>query len=177
MTEKEIIDGCSSGDRLYQKELYGIYSAKMLAVCYRYVGDRDVACDLLHDGFITIFSHINDYRGAGSFEGWMRRIFVTTALGYLRANKKFIDDNSADFEWYNDEGAASAIDIISDKELMEKLNELPVGYKTVINMYSIEGYSHKEIGDKLGIGESSSRSQFLRAKKLLKKLLYGWNER
>ena len=176
MTEKELIDGCSSGNRLYQKELYGKYSARMLAVCYRYVGDRDVACDLLHDGFIAIFSHINNYRGAGSFEGWMRRIFVTTSLSYLRTQKKFIDDNSADFEWY-DEGSASAIDIISDKELTAKLNELPVGYRTVINMYAIEGYSHKEIGEKLGIGESSSRSQFMRAKKLLKTLLNGWNER
>lgn len=173
MTEQELIEGCSSNRRDCQKELYDKYSAKMLAVCYRYVGDKDVACDLLHDGFITLFTHLKDYKSNGSFEGWIRRIFVTTALGYLRSQKKFTDDNSEEFEWYSDDGAQSALDMISDKELNEKLNELPVGYKTVLNMYAIEGYSHKEIGDKLGIGESSSRSQFLRAKKLLKKLLQG----
>lgn len=173
MTEQELIEGCGSGRRDCQKELYDKYSAKMLAVCYRYVGDKDTACDLLHDGFITLFTHIKEYKNTGSFEGWMRRIFVTTALGHLRSQKKFTDDNSEEFEWYSDDMAQSALDMISDKELSEKLNELPTGYKTVLNMYAIEGYSHKEIGDKLGIGESSSRSQFLRAKKLLKKLLQG----
>lgn len=173
MTEKELIIGCVSGQRECQKELYTQYSAKMMAICYRYTGDKDIASDLLHDGFITLFSHIKDYSGNGSFEGWMRRIFVTTALGYLRQQKKFVDAGEEEMAWISDDDAQSALDVIADKELSEKLASLPDGYRTVLNMYAIEGFTHKEIGNKLGIGESSSRSQFLRAKKMLKKLLIG----
>lgn len=145
----------------------------MMAICYRYTGDKDIASDLLHDGFITLFTHIKDYQGKGSFEGWMRRIFVTTALGYLRQQKKFVDTGGEEMAQISDDDAQSALDVISDKELSEKLASLPDGYRTVLNMYAIEGFSHKEIGSKLGIGESSSRSQLLRAKKMLKKLLIG----
>lgn len=173
MTEEDLINGCSSGKRDCQRELYDKYSAKMMAICYRYTGDKDIASDLLHDGFITLFTHIKDYQGRGSFEGWMRRIFVTTALGYLRQQKKFVDTGGEEMSWISDDDAQSALDTIADKELSEKLATLPDGYRTVLNMYAIEGFSHKEIGQKLGIGESSSRSQFLRAKKLLKKLLIG----
>lgn len=171
VTEKELISGCVKGDSNCRKELYNTLAAKMLAVCYRYVGDKTTAEDLLHDGFITLFSHISSYKGSGSFEGWVRRIFVTTSLGYLRQQKRFSDENSSDFGWYHDEDSPTALDMISDKELMNNLMKLPVGYRTVLNLYAIEGYSHKEIGEKLGIEESSSRSQFLRAKKMLKKYL------
>lgn len=173
MTEEELIIGCASGKREYQKELYERYSAKMMAVCYRYVGDRSIASDLLHDGFITIFSHIKDYENRGSFEGWIRRIFVTTALGYLRQQKKFVDTGADEMAWLGDDDSQTALDMISDRELSDKLSELPEGYRTVLNMYAIEGYSHKEIGKELGIEEASSRSQFLRAKKMLKRLLQG----
>lgn len=173
MSEEELIIGCASGRRDCQKELYEKYSAKMMAICYRYTGDKDMAGDLLHDGFITLFTHIKDYKGKGSFEGWIRRIFVTTALGYLRQQKKFVDSGGDEMVWISDEDAQSALDLISDKELSEQLLKLPDGYRTVLNLYAIEGYSHKEIGKELGIGESSSRSQFLRAKKMLKKLLQG----
>lgn len=170
MTEKELIDGCKVGDRNAQHALYELYASSMMAICYRYTQNRDIASDLLHDGFITLFTHINDYKFKGSFEGWVRRIFITTSLTYLRNNKKFSDLNSDEMIWIDD-GSTDILDQITDKELMEKLAKLPDGYRTVINMYAIEGFSHKEIGSHLGIGESSSRSQFLRGKKLLKKLL------
>lgn len=177
MTENNLINGCQIGNREYQKKLYDMYSAKMLAVCYRYIGNNDIAYDLLHDGFVILFNCIKDYKGIGSFEGWIRRIFVNTALGYLRSNKKFTDIGTESFNWLHDDNAESVLDIISNKELIEKMNELPVGYRTVVNMYAIEGYSHKEIGEKLGIEEASSRSQFLRGKKLLKKILNKMYER
>lgn len=172
MNEENLIAGCVAGNREAQHELYNKYAAKMLAVCYRYTGDRDVAGDLLHDGFIKVFSSVGSYRGGGSFEGWMRRVFATTALGYLRSNKRFIDEASDDIVIKDDSGTySSAEDMISDKELLALIAELPQGYRTVLNMYAIEGYSHKEIGEVLGIGESSSRSQYLRAKNVLKKRL------
>lgn len=173
MLEEELIIGCVSGRRDCQKELYEKYCAKMMAICYRYTGDKDIAGDLLHDGFITLFTHIKDFKGKGSFEGWVRRIFVTTALGYLRQQKKFVDCGEGELTWVEDEDAQSALDMISDKELSSSLLKLPDGYRTVLSLYAIEGYSHKEIGKELGIEEASSRSQFLRAKKMLKKILQG----
>ncbi len=173
MTELELIEGCLKGKRESQRELYEKYSSKMLALCYRYAGDIDIAHDLLHDGFIQIFSSIGSYQAKGSFEGWMRRIFVTTSLGYLRKEKRFSDTVVEDMAIKSDDSDDSIIDKITDSEVLEVMKKMPDGYRTVINMYAIEGYSHKEIGAALGIEEASSRSQFLRAKKLLKKLLTG----
>ncbi len=171
MTERDLIIGCSNGERDCQRQLYEIYSAKMMAVCFRYTGNMDIANDLLHDGFVQLFTHISDYRFTGSFEGWVRRIFVTASLNYLRREKRISGADIDEMVNIGDADENSIIDKISDKELIETLNKLPNGYRTVLNMYAIEGYSHKEIGATLGIGESSSRSQFLRAKQMLKKML------
>ncbi len=171
MTEKELIIGCSEGRRDCQRELYETYSAKMLAVCYRYIGDKDTAHDLLHDGFINLFTHIKEFKFKGSFEGWARRIFVTTALNFIRRERRFVESSSDDMVELGDNSHIDILDSLSSSELLSLLEKLPDGYRTVLNMYAIEGYSHKEIGEALGIGESSSRSQLLRAKKMFKGLL------
>lgn len=144
----------------------------MYGVCFRYVCNREVAQDLLHDGFITVFLKIGSFRHEGSFEGWMRRIFVNTVLAYLRKNDVLQDSGPVDgvLQIGNDE--ASAIDKMAEAELLRCIGELPDRYRTVLNLFAIEGYSHKEIADMLHISEGTSRSQYLRAKQYLKNILH-----
>ena len=142
-----------------------------MSVCLRYGSNRETAEDLLQEGFIKVFSAIGSFEGSGSFEGWMRRIFVNTALEYLRKNDILKESVEIDNTEVLQEGDYSAIERISADELMELIAELPPGFRTVFNMFVIEGYSHKEIGDALGITESTSRSQLTRAKRLLQKKL------
>lgn len=171
MNEEQLIKGCRKGNRLAQKELYEKFSRKMMGVCLRYTNDRETARDLLQDGFIKVFTNIDSYSGTGSFEGWMRRIFVNCALENLRKSdvlKESTDlDNSTDLI----EPDASVIEHISAQELMSLIQELPPGFKAVFNLFAIEGYSHKEIGDMLHITESTSRSQYTRARQLLQKTI------
>ena len=142
-----------------------------MSVCLRYGSNRETAEDLLQEGFIKVFSAIGSFEGSGSFEGWMRRIFVNTALEYLRKNDILKESVEIDNAEVLQEVDYSAIERISADELMELIAELPPGFRTVFNMFVIEGYSHKEIGDALGITESTSRSQLTRAKRLLQKKL------
>ena len=136
----------------------------MFPVCMRYVGDRELAEDVLQDGFVTLFTRLDTYKGEGSFEGWARKIFVTTALMNLR--KKDAPKMSDDLEAARSLKAetSSQIQNLGYKELMNMIMELPVGFRTVFNMYAIEGYSHKEIGEMLGISETTSRTQLSRAR-------------
>ena len=165
MTLKRLIEDCKRGDEAARKELYERYSAPMYGLCCRYVRDRDIARDILHDGFITLFTHIGDYRGEGSFDGWCRRIFVNTALGHLRRKNPLSESDSVEEEQFRlADSSASAVDQISAKELLECMNELPDGYRTIINLYAVEGYSHREIATIMNITESTSRTQYLRAK-------------
>lgn len=169
MDERQLIDGCKKGDRLAQKELYELYSRKMMGVCLRYVNDRETARDLLQDGFVKIFVSIESYLGAGSFEGWMRKIFVNCALEYLRKSDVLRDSTDLDStaELIHPDG--SAVSDLSAAELMNLIHELPAGFRAVFNLFAIEGYSHKEISEMLNITESTSRSQFTRAKQLLQR--------
>lgn len=141
----------------------------MLAVCLRYVNDMETARDLLQDGFVRVFTNIHSYTGSGSFEGWLRKIFVNGALEYLRKSDVLREstdlENSAELV----QPDSSAIENLSAAELMKVIQELPAGFRTVFNMFAIEGYSHKEISEVLGITESTSRSQFTRARQLLQK--------
>lgn len=141
----------------------------MLAVCLRYVNDPETARDLMQDGFIKVFTSINTYTGSGAFEGWLRKIFVNCALEYLRRNDVLREstdlDNTAELVQPN----SNAISDLSAAELMQLVHDLPAGFRTVFNMFAIEGYSHKEISEALGITESTSRSQYTRAKQLLQK--------
>ena len=161
---------CAKGDAAAQKRLYDKLAPKMFAVCLRYMGDRDSAEDILQDGFVTLFSKIESYSGEGSFEGWARKIFVNTALMSLRKNDILKQSEDIDVAWGLSSPDASAVQNISYQELLQLISKLPPGFRTVFNMYVIEGYSHKEIGEALGISENTSRSQLMRARTMLQ----GW---
>ena len=162
--DHKLIDSCIKGDRASQKALYDRLAPRMFPLCIRYVCDRTLAEDVLQDGFVTLFTRLQDYKGDGSFEGWARRIFVTTALMSLR--KKDALKMSEDLEAARSlkAGTSSQIQNLGYKELMTLITELPPGFRTVFNMYAVEGYSHKEISEILGISESTSRTQLSRAR-------------
>ena len=163
----QLIESCIKGDRASQKVLYDRLAARMFPVCMRYAGDRELAEDVLQDGFVTLFTRLDTYKGEGSFEGWARKIFVTTALMNLR--KKDALKMSDDLEAARSLKAetSSQIQNLGYKELMNMIMELPAGFRTVFNLYAIEGYSHKEIGEMLGISETKSRTQLSRARIIL----------
>lgn len=160
----KLIESCIKGDRAAQKVLYDRLAPRMFPLCIRYVGDRVLAEDILQDGFITLFTHLDSYKGDGSFEGWARKIFVTTALMSLR--KKDALKMSEDLETVRGmkTETVSQIQSIGYKDLMEIVMTLPPGFRTVFNMYAIEGFSHKEIAQMLGISETTSRTQLSRAR-------------
>lgn len=171
MTDEELITACLSGDPVAQRKLYDRFSRKMMGVCMRYAGDYEEAQDVLQDGFIKVFERLKTYNGNGSFEGWVRRIFVNTALDSYRRNKQSRQMQDIDEAGY---AISSSDDVISDlsaADLMNILQRLPAGYRMVFNMYVIEGYSHKEIGEQLNITESTSKSQFSRARAYLINIL------
>ena len=170
-----LVDGAKQGDRICQRELYNKLSIKMFPVCLRYIGEREKAKDVLHDGFITLFSKLGEFRGEGSFEGWARRIFATTALMQLRRHDILsqtlqIDGEVElnDAELILDPKETSSLD--ADK-LMELILSMPDGFRAVFNLYALEGYSHKEIAEMLQISEGASRSQLSRAKTWLQRRL------
>ena len=165
--EAEWIEGAKSGDRRSQKAIYDLLSGKMYAVCLRYMGDRESAEDILQDGFVTLFSKLDSYSGEGSFEGWARKIFVNTALMSLRKKDALKGSEDVDAAYNITTDDPTALDRIGYKDLLKMIAELPPGFRTVFNMYVIEGYSHKEIGEELGISETTSRSQLQRARVLL----------
>lgn len=169
MDERQLIEGCRRGDRLAQKELYERYSRRMMGVCLRYANDRETARDLLQDGFVKVFTGMDSYSGAGSFEGWMRKIFVNCALEYLRKSDVLRDSTDLDNTAELIHPESSVLSDMSAAELMKLVQELPTGFRTVFNLFAIEGYSHKEISEMLEITESTSRSQFTRAKQMLQK--------
>ena len=162
-----LIEGCKSGDRLSQKALYDALSRKMFAVCLRYMGDRDAAEDVLQDGFVTLYSKLDSFSGAGSFEGWARKIFVNTALMSLRRKDVLRNTEEVDAAFGVSSESPTPVQQIGYRELMKLVSELPPGFRTVFNMYVIEGYSHKEIAEALGVTEVTSRSQLQRARTLL----------
>jgi len=168
--EQQIIDGCVRGEPWAQKKIYELYSSVMLGVCVRYVSDKETARDLLQDGFIKLFTKADTFAGTGSFIGWMRRIFATTALEYLRRNDALKQSASIDeYDYFIEDVDVSILSKISADDLMTCVTELPNGYRTVFNLYAIEGYSHFEIANMLNISENTSRSQFMRARKILQK--------
>lgn len=170
--DENLIRLCLKNDRKAQKSLYDQYSRKMMGVCMRYAGDSEGAKDMLQDGFIRVFSNLSAFQFNGSFEGWMRRIIVNTCLEHLRKND--ILQNTEDLDQPHHqipESEYSVLEEMSAQDLLKIIAELPDGFRIVFNMYVIEGYSHKEIGEALNITESTSRSQLTRAKQLLQKRL------
>ncbi|MDR0541500.1 MAG: sigma-70 family RNA polymerase sigma factor [Dysgonamonadaceae bacterium] len=166
--QQDLIAGCKRKDTRARKKLYELYAPAMLGICVRYVDEKETARDILHEGFIKVFTKIESYSGAGSFEGWMRKIFVTSALEYLRSIKAFGGTVSLDY-WNEtaDNNDTDIVEQLSAEEIVRCINELPPGFRTVFNLYAIEGYSHAEIAQLLNIQEVSSRSQFARARKML----------
>jgi RNA polymerase sigma factor (sigma-70 family) len=171
MTEEAMLQGCMQNDPAAQQDLYARYSPKMLTVCYRYARNREDAEDMLQEGFIKVFMQIRQFQNRGALEGWVRKIMVHTCINILKKNKKFAD--SVDIIYANSmQVREDAIpSILQAKQVVECIRLLPMGYKTVLNLYAIEGYSHKEIGDMLDIEESTSRSQYTRAKAMLEDIL------
>ncbi len=168
--ESDLIKGSLDGDRKIQEALYNQYAPKMYAVCLRYSKNADEAQDLLQDGFIKVFNNLDKYRGEGSFEGWIRRIFVNTSIEQFRkfANQqKFVDSEDLVVE----DKAFNALDSLAEKDIINLIQDLSPGYKQVFNMYVIEGYSHKDIAEALGINEGTSKSQLARAKAMLQKMI------
>lgn len=171
MTEELMLAGCLSNNAASQEALYNRFSPRMLGVCYRFAKNREDAEDMLQEGFIKVFSQIHQYRSEGALEGWIRRIVVHTCINVLKKNKKFSD--SIDITFASEIGIKedSIPSIMQAKEVVECIRLLPIGYRTVLNLYAIEGYSHREIGTMLDIEESTSRSQYTRAKAMLEDVL------
>lgn len=169
MTEEQLTKGLQAGDNLARKELYERLAGQMLSLCRRYVGQSDEAEDLLHDGFLQIFSQIGKFtwRGEGTLAAWVRRVMTNHVLSALEKEKRLATD---DIDEVPDMGADDndAPPDISTDVIMQLIAELPTGYRTVLNLFLVEGWSHAEIAEKLNIKESTSASQYLRAKKLLK---------
>lgn len=166
-TEAELIAGCVRGDRNAQRKLYERYSSVMYPVCVRYLGRED-AKDVLQEGFLTVFDKIGTYKGEGSFEGWMRRIFVNASLMQLRRND--VLRHADDIDAVHDAGGpveAGVLSQIGTREILNLVAELPAGLRSVFNLFVLDGYSHAEVGALLGITEQSSRSQVSRARSLL----------
>ncbi|MBO7117886.1 MAG: RNA polymerase sigma factor [Bacteroidales bacterium] len=166
---KRLLKACIKGDREAQKTLYESLSPKMFPVCLRYMSSREEAEDVLQEGFVTLFSKLDSYSGKGSFEGWARKIFVNTALMQLRKNDVLKESEDLEGAWDISSQDPTIIQNIGYQELLELIESLPPGFRTVFNMYVIEGYSHKEIGEALGISENTSRSQLQRARVILQK--------
>ncbi len=169
--EQQLVEACQRGERKAQKQLYETYARSMMPICIRYTNDYESAKDLLHDGFVKVFSHLSDYKGEGSFDGWMRRIFVNTALEQLRKlterpNMVDVDDAKS-----LTDTNVSVVDSLTEEEIMQCISRLPDIYRVTFNMYAIDGYSHREIAEKLNVTESSSRVYLLRARLLLQEML------
>ncbi len=163
----KLIESCIKGDRASQKVLYDRLAPRMFPLCMRYVGDRVLAEDILQEGFITLFTRLGSYKGDGSFEGWARKIFVTTALMDLRKKDALKMSDELDAVRGMKADLPSQTQSLGYKEIMKLVMELPTGFRTVFNMYAVEGYSHKEIGEMLGISETTSRTQYSRARSIL----------
>jgi RNA polymerase sigma factor, sigma-70 family len=165
---EQLIAGCKKKDTWARKRLYELFAPAMQGVCVRYVNDKETARDILQEGFIKVYTKINSYSGLGSFEGWMRRVFVTTALEYLRNTKNIRHQmDIEDYREVTDNFQVSVLDQISADEIVQCIQELPTGFRTVFNLYAVEGYSHAEIAEMLNVKEASSRSQYARARQIL----------
>ncbi len=171
MTDAELIKGCIREDAACQKSLFNRYASPLLGVCYRYARNREDAEDILQDSFIKIFRKISQYKGEGSFEGWMRRIIVNTALKKYTVSRysKEFSVNEVKDPADADMNDVPAFNHLTEKDLLALINNLPDGYRIIFNLYVIEGYQHDEIAEMLGIQPGTSRSQLVKARHLLQK--------
>lgn len=173
-SEAQLVRALRKDDPKAQRQVYDKYSARMLGLCFRYICDDMAAEDVMVEGFLKVFGKIDQFSGEGSFEGWIRRIMVNEALGYLRRQKRILEDTLSE-EAVNFPDYTSADQHLEAEELLKLIEELPVGYRTVFNLYAIEGYAHIEIAQMLGVTESTSKSQLHRARALLQKMVTNWD--
>lgn len=175
LTEKELLKQCLDGDRHAQQKVFDIYAPKMMAVCMRYGRHRLEAEEIMQDGFVKVFTHLHKFQYAGSFEGWVRRIMVNTALKLV--SKKSFKDEQIGLEGYQESSVDPTVFAkLSADDLMALIAELPAGYRTVFNLNVLDGMSHKEIAEQLGIKESTSRSQLVKARLLLQEKIRKLNK-
>jgi len=170
MSDREIILGCLQKNRNYQKILFDKYSGILMTVCRRYFPEHELAEDALQEGFIRIFQSLQQFNFQGSFEGWLKKVVVNVALRKIQTERKvrdWADLSSAE----NKEFRCSAIDKLEEEDILTIIGSLPSGYRTVFNMYVMDGFSHKEIAGVLSITESTSRSQLVKARQMLQKMI------
>ncbi len=165
-TEKDLIKACLQGDRIAQRDIFNMYAGKMMAVCLRYSRHKQEAEDILQDSFVKVFTYMKDYEHVGSFEGWIRKIIINTAI--KNNTKKSVSHEDIGLENVKEDSAGPEIfSLLSEEELVKLISSLPDGYKMVFNLFAIEGYTHKEISELLNIEESTSRSQLVKARRIL----------
>lgn len=172
MTDEQLVKKCLEKDTLAQKQLFEFYSKRMMGVCLRYSKDRDEAQEVLQMGFIKVFEKLTLFNGKGSLDGWIRRVVVNTALDNIRKNKKFMDNvemDKVDFQLQNED--VSGYETMKAQDLLKIIQAMPTGFRTVFNLFAIEGYSHKEIAKELNISVNTSKSQYSRARAHLQKIL------
>ena len=171
-TDAEWIDACRRGERIAQRWLYEKYSGKMFYVCLRYLGDADDAQDVMHDAFVKVFASIARFRGDAALETWISRIMANTSINSIRKlARRGIKKDIEDVKLADESDATGLIETpnsLSAQEVLQMITELPVGYRTVISMYALDGYTHQEIANTLGISEGTSKSQLAKARKMLK---------
>ncbi len=172
----EIIEGCYENSRKHQEALYNLYAAKMLGVCLTYTKDRDLAQDILHDGFFKVFKKFHQYDASWSLQGWIRRVIVNTAIDHFRKSNRI---SPMDFQEavYLVGSYNNAAEISKTSDLSMLINMLPTGARTIFNLYTIEGYKHNEIAKMLSISEGTSKSQLSKAKSVLRELVNKYYER
>jgi RNA polymerase sigma factor (sigma-70 family) len=177
LNEEQLIQGCIKNKRKAQKQLFDKYSSVLLGVCMRYARNRDEAEDILQEGFVKVFMRLNQYEGKGSFEGWMKRVMVNTALSYYRQNlKHYYHQDIEEISEIKLDDAGIEESEFSEEEIMEIIKNMPDGFRVVFNLYAIEGYKHREIAELLGIDVNTSKSQYSRAKKFIQQKLFELNK-
>ncbi len=175
MTEKELIKQCRKGNTRAQRLLYNRYQSSLLGICMRYAKSKDEAEDIFHTAMMKIYKSIGTFEGKGSFEGWMKHITVHVAIDNFRKNQKHYYLADIDEVEENIPTAQNIPDSLNADDILKTIQQLPSGYRVVFNLYAIEGYSHKEIAEKLNISESTSKTQLLKARKKLKHMLANAN--
>jgi RNA polymerase sigma factor (sigma-70 family) len=175
--QTELIQGCLKGDRRAQQAVYKMYYGKMKAVCLRYTRDADQALDVLQEGFVKVFQNMDRYTGSGSFEGWIRRIMVNLSIDEFRKNKNnflVLSDNIGSEDWVDEADEESGEDDEYDfkpHQIVEAMQQLSPAYRTVFNLYVFENYTHQDIAETLGISVGTSKSNYAKARRNMKKLL------
>ena len=171
--EISLIKACSNGDNNAFKKIYDTHSGTMYSICLRYMNNQDEANDALQEGFIKVFKNIGKFKFSGSFEGWMKRIFVNSSIELIRKRRYHSDVNDLNT---NELPLTDSINVgtIDAEKMMELVQKLPEGYRTVFNMFVVDGYSHREISEHLGINENTSKSQLFKARKQLQSWLKDW---